>query len=41
MEEEIKNASPLTMNQNEIEQLIDAHEAVQERIENEQKVSFN
>ncbi|EJD75751.1 hypothetical protein LOAG_17162 [Loa loa] len=38
IEEEIQNASPLTMNQNEIEQLINAHAAIQERIENEQKI---
>ncbi|VDO20139.1 unnamed protein product [Brugia timori] len=37
MEEEIQNAPPLTMNRSEIEQLINAHAAIQERIENEQK----
>lgn len=39
MEEEIQNAPPLTMNQTEIEQLIVAHAAIQEHIENEQKVN--
>ncbi|EJW79232.1 hypothetical protein WUBG_09858, partial [Wuchereria bancrofti] len=34
-----KNAPPLTMNRSEIEQLINAHTAIQERIENEQKAS--
>ncbi|KAK6106219.1 Spectrin repeat family protein [Brugia pahangi] len=38
MEEEIQNALPLTMNRSEIEQLINAHAAIQERIENEQKI---
>ncbi|CAG9538019.1 unnamed protein product [Cercopithifilaria johnstoni] len=38
MEEEIKNAPPLTMNGNEIRQLIDTHAAIQNRIENEQKI---
>ncbi|OZC12594.1 spectrin repeat-containing domain protein [Onchocerca flexuosa] len=37
MEEEIQNAPPLTLNQNEVEKLIDAHTVIQERIENEQK----
>uniref|UniRef100_A0A0R3RNK0 Dystrophin n=1 Tax=Elaeophora elaphi TaxID=1147741 RepID=A0A0R3RNK0_9BILA len=40
MEEEIQNAPPLTMNENEIAQLIDAHATIQERIENEQKVNW-
>lgn len=35
----MKNAPPITVDRNEIEQLIDAHAAIQERIENEQKVS--
>ncbi|KAL3998482.1 EF hand family protein [Acanthocheilonema viteae] len=38
MEEEIKNAPPLTINQEEIRQLIDAHTSIQECIENEQKI---
>uniref|UniRef100_A0A1I8EJT8 Calponin-homology (CH) domain-containing protein n=1 Tax=Wuchereria bancrofti TaxID=6293 RepID=A0A1I8EJT8_WUCBA len=41
MEKEIQNAPPLTMNRSEIEQLINAHTAIQERIENEQKASLS
>uniref|UniRef100_A0A915Q2R9 Calponin-homology (CH) domain-containing protein n=1 Tax=Setaria digitata TaxID=48799 RepID=A0A915Q2R9_9BILA len=39
MEEEVQNAPPLTLNLKEVEQLMSAHTAVQERIENEQKVN--
>ncbi|KAM3720398.1 Dystrophin-1 [Dirofilaria immitis] len=38
MEEEIQNTPSLSLNENEIEHLINRHTAIQERIENEQKI---